>query len=372
MVTLLAACGHERATAPTASDDGGAATDAGTGAASMLGSLVMLDVPTYDESGQSVHPDIVAFDTAWHGSPYWLVMTPYPFGNPGFENPSVLVSPDGSQLAVPAATHNPVVPGLGLPAYNSDPDLLYDARFDDLVMSYRSVEDGYNVIHAMSTHDGAAWSDPVELFRVPNHQAVSQTITPPEDGHPPMMWYVDAGESGCRARSSRVIRRQGTTSVAELARTPWGEAVPTDLSQKGYVIWHMKVRYIPSLHEYWTLYAAFPNDGLGCSDDDLFFARSSNGTHWHTYSRPLLRHERRGWTAAALYRSSFLYDPAGDELRVWLSAADDSGAWHMGFARFHMASLLRQLAAPASARVPGDRADTPPARTSTRRWRTAP
>src|SRR5579884_2655894 len=38
----------------------------------------LMTIPTYDGSGQAVHPDVVAFDAPWHGAQYWLTMTPYP------------------------------------------------------------------------------------------------------------------------------------------------------------------------------------------------------------------------------------------------------------------------------------------------------
>lgn len=44
--------------------------------------LIQLD--TYDKSGQCCHPDIIIFDKK-----YWLVCTPYPYGMEDYENPCV-------------------------------------------------------------------------------------------------------------------------------------------------------------------------------------------------------------------------------------------------------------------------------------------
>jgi hypothetical protein len=74
----------------------------------------------------------------------------------------------------------------------------------------------------------------------------------------------------------------------------------------------------------------------------------------------VLRHEDRAWTAAAIYRSSFLYDPSTDELRVWLSARGSDQKWRLGFAHFRYARLVAELSTasqsaaprPASARIP--------------------
>src|ERR1051325_5386212 len=39
---------------------------------------VQLTSPTYENSGESVHPDVVEFPYWWNGWRYWLTMTPYP------------------------------------------------------------------------------------------------------------------------------------------------------------------------------------------------------------------------------------------------------------------------------------------------------
>jgi hypothetical protein len=91
------------------------------------------------------------------------------------------------------------------------------------------------------------------------------------------------------------------------------------------------------------LISAFPEKGNGCKTDDLFFARSADGTHWKAYEEPVLRHEEREWTAAAVYRSSFYYDATQDELRLWISARGMNGAWRIGFARARFTELLAAL-----------------------------
>ena len=363
----LGACAHGDSTptapnAPSTPDVAEAATGAFAKAPEML------SVPTYDLSGQSVHPDVVEFGAAWHGAPYWLTMTPYPDGRPAFENPSVLTSDDGTALDVPQGVMNPLVGAPGLPSYNSDPDLAYDAAFDRLVMSYRVVHDGLNTIMVTSSADGDAWDRPHIAFEEPAHSAVSQSMTPAVDGHPPMAWYVDAGPAGCGAAATRVMMRQGASDVARLDATDWSPSTQTVFDQAKRVIWHLKVRYVPAFHEYWAIYVAYAPGGTTCTDDDLFFARSSDGVVWTTYARPVLRHELRSWTAGALYRGSFLYDPSSDELRVWFSSRDQAGAWHMGYAAFHFSALIKQLSAPAHSRTPPDASNAPPVRTAHQVW----
>ena len=166
------------------------------------------------------------------------------------------------------------------------------------------------------------------------------------------------------------MMRRASSSDVRLDSADWQSGVETDLAQPGYVVWHMKVEFVPSKNEYWALYVAYPADGRSCKDDDLFMARSKDGVHWLTYTRAVLRHERRRWTAGALYRSSFVYDPQTDALRVWLSAVDAKQAWHLGYAQFRLASLFAHLA--VSGRRKNDVSAAPPVRTAGADWRIAP
>ena len=304
---------------------------------------VPLVVPTYEGTGQSVHPDIVAFQEEWNGARYWMTMTPYPGGDVRFENPSLLVSGDGFALAVPTGVTNPLIPSPGYPAYNSDPDLTYDHRHGELVMSYRVVRDGSNIIKVVTSRDGRTWTTPHIAFSERSHSAVSQTMVPPTSVAPAMVWYVDAGTAGCKARSTRVLMRRAITTTGSLEAAEWSASTVTDMAQPGYNIWHLKVRYVPSRREYWALVVAYPADGNGCGGDDLFLARSKDGVHWSGFRQPVLNHADRAWTRSALYRGSFLYDPAADQLSMWFSARGEAGMWRMGYARFRYRDLTSQL-----------------------------
>ena len=66
-----------------------------------------LITPTYDGSGEAVHPDILFFPNGWRGWEYWLVITPYPGDDTSKENPSILVSHDGITWREPAASPIP-------------------------------------------------------------------------------------------------------------------------------------------------------------------------------------------------------------------------------------------------------------------------
>ena len=59
------------------------------------GTLQEMDLSTYDLSSEVVHPDVLA-RAGQFGSPwYWMAITPYPDGNPFYENPSIYRSING-------------------------------------------------------------------------------------------------------------------------------------------------------------------------------------------------------------------------------------------------------------------------------------
>ena len=112
--------------------------------------LIHIETPTYDRSGQSVHPSVTDFKTeygleSWGGFRYWMALTPYPNFNSAFENPSLLVSQDGSKWNNPPGVKSPLVPkpfGLINRNYNSDPDLVYDPDQNTLILYWREYSDG--------------------------------------------------------------------------------------------------------------------------------------------------------------------------------------------------------------------------------------
>jgi hypothetical protein len=82
-----------------------------------------LAIPTYEGSGQAVHPDIL-YDMRSDKLDFILTFTPYPFSNDKYENPSILVSSDGLRFFEEFPHINPLVQA---PAFdhNNDPDIFF-------------------------------------------------------------------------------------------------------------------------------------------------------------------------------------------------------------------------------------------------------
>lgn len=302
-----------------------------------LETLCAVPLPTYDGSGQLVHPDVAVFPDGFAGHDFWLAATPYPNGNANLENPSVFTD-DERRWTVPPHVSNPLVAAPPSPAHNSDPDLVFDPSSNRLRLYYRLTEDDADDIRMQSTADGEHWSDPVSVVSARGIAIVSPAVVRAQDGTW-TMWSVNAVAGGCQAQSTVVERRTSTDGVH------WSNATAVNLVQPGFVPWHLDAQYIPSKREYWMLFAAYPQ-GAGCAATDLFFAKSVDGVAWQTYRAPLVARIDYPAYSNAVYRSTFYYDADNDAVRLWLSGAvlsDQKWVWTLSTSRWGMSELLAHV-----------------------------
>lgn len=295
----------------------------------------LITVPTYEGSGQAVHPDVVVFDQPWRGATHWMAVTPYPFGNAYHENPSVLAGDDGLRWATPDGGPDPVIPAPPS-GYNSDPDLVYDAAHDRLVLLWREVS-ARNVIRATASSDGRSWSPPVVVTSAPNHRALSPAVVI-RDGRP-LLWYVDAGGAGCTADRSVLKLRRGESMSALLPSAPdagWSPEIAASLTIPGQVVWHLDVAHLARRAELWAVVHAFP-PSVGCGAGDLYLARSRDGVTWTAEPEPFLRAADQEWSRASLYRTSLVPDEERGVLRLWISARSGTGRWSVGYMELELA-----------------------------------
>jgi hypothetical protein len=220
-----------------------------------------------------------------------MAITPYPYGDPSRENPSLFVSDTGVSWAVPTAATNPVVqPGAG--GYLSDPALVYDYATHQLRMYYREVVGGENVIRFVTTADGISWSAPQETVRVPSHGLISPSVVR-RSATSWLMWSINAGPQGC------------TTKVT--------------LDQAGGYPWHIDVKWVAPLQEYWAIYnLKTPGN---CVTPAVYLATSTDGVMWRTYRQPVIQRGAIDAFADIVYRSSFVYTKSDDMVTLYFSGA---------------------------------------------------
>jgi len=296
-----------------------------------------LNTPTYDGSGEVVHPSIVYFPDSWNNYKYWMAMTPYPDGNNKYENPSILVSDDGIKWIVPNGLANPVVERLKY-GYNADPDILYNPDTDELWIYYiesitRRKYQRYSLKYLKSS-DGINWSSPGIIFEYEPVQMVSPSIIYKDSKY--VMWSVNSGEEGWQSNRNFVEMRCSTDGINW---TPPGKVF---LFQKGYIVWHIDVLYNPAFNEYWMLVAAYPV-GMNALYTRLFFVKSKDGIFWDALDKPIIDCIYKDkWDSQCIYRSTFIYDELTDNVKIWYSAYDNFD-WHIGYIKFEYMLFYQKI-----------------------------
>lgn len=284
----------------------------------------LIPVPTYEGSGQAVHPDIATRSGSDH-LPLLMAFTPYPFGDAAVEDPSLVESTNGRHWRVPVGVVNPVVRPVS--GHLSDPDLVFDPADGVLHLYYREVTGGRNLIRHLTSPDGVEWQGGATVLNLPSHAAVSPAVVRAGHDEDWSMWTVNSGSAGCSARSSSVeLRRSGNGAE-------WSGPVLTDMAQPGQVIWHVDVQWLPQRGEYWALYNSYPVGGT-CVTRALFLARSTDGVHWDMPQLPLLVAGHAPALRDVVYRSTFRLSPDGQWVELLVSgAAFEQGRYHWRIGR---------------------------------------
>jgi hypothetical protein len=307
--------------------DGAATVDFAADAAIARGPMsapLALSLTTPDGSGQTVHPDFVAMSSAWPFAHQYLLMTPYPEGNAGFENPSIFAEMAPGTWTPPPGVTNPIAkPQHG---YLSDPDAVFVPETNELWVYYREVH-ARNEIYVVRSKDGVTYTSPRLVASALNHDLVSPAVVRrgPDDW---MMWSVRSG-IGCNAASTSVELRRSTNGL------DWSAPQKVSLDQGGGVSpWHIEVQWIPSRNEFW---AVFNGKTAGmCTTAALFLATSLDGVTWRTFPSPILTRGASRELADVVYRSTFNYDEQADAIDFWYSGARyETGAylWHTAYQR---------------------------------------
>lgn len=154
-----------------------------------------LKIPTYDGSGQAVHPDVVYIPEGFKGYKYWMAMTPYKNGDASFENPSILASNDGVNFVIPNGLTNPIIQKpTGAGNHNSDTELVF--HNNKLYLYYReTIKDTSPIKHTIyliTSSDGINWSVPQKILE--DTSGKSDGLMSPSvivDNGTWKMWLVD-------------------------------------------------------------------------------------------------------------------------------------------------------------------------------------
>ena len=294
----------------------------------------VLSIPTYEGSGQVVHPDYASTPAGIFGTAYHLAITPYPRGDATQENPSLFAGARLDLWNLESGAPNPVV--LPQTGYLSDPDLVYEPDARELWLYYRQVTGG-NIVHLLRSADGIHWTEPVEVARAPSHDLVSPSVVRRGAGDW-WMWSVNSGPTGCGAATTTVELRRSTDGIA------WSDPETTDLTGGELWPWHIDVEWVASRAEFWAVYNVKSNGG--CTTPGVFLATSPDGVAWHRLEQPVIVKGRIPEFQDIVYRTTFAYDPLTDAVTFWYSGARYDGGsyvWSAAVERRHRRELFADL-----------------------------
>ena len=288
---------------------------------------------TFDGSGETVHPDWAL--APWN-FPQHLAITPYPNGNANLELPSLFGSHLGIDWILSPGAPNPVVkaPPSG---HMSDPDIVWNPESNELYLYYRQAADR-NLIWLVRSTDGIRWTTPVLVVSTPNHEVLSPSVVRRASGDW-WMWSVNGDTEGCSAATAWLEVRRSSDGIS------WGGPTRITLSHDGLYPWHVEVQWIPSREEFWALYNAKRSGS--CTTPALFLATSGDGTTFVPIRRPVVAKGEHPAFKDIVYRSTFSYDPAADDLRLWVSGAryeESRWTWSTFLIRKHRTGLFNPLA----------------------------
>lgn len=330
--------------APSASNAGatfelhdGFETPFSLGKTAMANPKTYLKTPTYDGSGQAIHPDIVHFPKGWSGYTHWMAMTPYPGGKDPWENPSLLASNDGVTWVAPVGLPAPLY---GKPPcdHNSDTDLVYNPDTDELWIYWLDTRRASRCAgHKGKPYYNHNWVMLVRVGRAGGKWSVSK---------PTVTLDQDLGKESLELSPS-VVRRgkgqwylwttNGSTKVYRYKSSDgkvWTGKQQVNITRN---VWHLNVSHVAAKKQYWML-SDYPSAGGA-----LHWSTSTDGLKWTTHTTAVLSSRPGAWDAN-LYRGCFLYDDATDLLRLWYSAyTTGPTVWHTGLAQGSYAGFLASL-----------------------------
>ncbi len=276
-------------------------------------------IPTYDTSGQAIHPSVydAGNGNTWNGYRYWMAFTPFPNSNDDYENPSIVASADGAAWEVPAGLTNPITAFPGGALFNADTELVHGQDGKLYCFYMECNPNNYNKGFVKSSTDGINWSAATELFSMSYMAFVSPSIA--WDGSQYVMWYVDAVASPYKMYRRTCSTPDGTWSSPTLCTMPIPEGQNKDL-------WHLAVNLVDGTYYCWMDLCLTASQG---STTILWMYRSSDGLIWKPDTTILLGPSAAaGWDNSQIYRACAVWN--GTNFDLWYSAKQSGGVWKTG------------------------------------------
>lgn len=304
----------------------------------LVSDVKKLVIPTYDGSGEGVHPSVVYIPKGWNGYKYWMAFTPYYNGNNDYENPSVVASNNGDEWVVPDGLTNPIVPAFEGTDWNFDPELIYDGT--NLIMYWGDSTGKY---YRKTSSNGTTWGASEEVTITGEGIAawnapgiVRESATSWKAWSIPTV-SVNNVNPGCIVL---FISSDGINWTVKNVLT-------TNMTLNN---WHLSV--FGDDVGYHFLVSAYPK-GKTNGDCNLYYGYSEDGLENIVFqSEPILSTEIANWTNGEIYRSCFA---RGDNQSLYLyfsarQAIGTGSTWGMGRVKVKLNNPLGLISALISKR----------------------
>jgi len=293
-----------------------------------------LTIPTYEGSGQAVHPSVVNIPNKFGGYQFWMAFTPYPNTNDDYENPSIVASVDGITWVVPTGLTNPVIPpppNLENGGHCSDPYLLFDDT--KLIVYYMMSETSSDVddVYRTTSVDGKTWTEPVACSFATDgtlEPVITLAYSPSIVRKSATLWelFYVSGRYMYKAKSSDGIAWSHPKQVAH------------NMPDASY-LWHSSVNFDES--GYSCLVATWRTNGT-VEDTQLYFGTSRDGLLWIFDTVPCLtKYDSLDWMNRQIYKSSLVQ--IDDMFRIYFSASTTDGKWYIGYVDAVKNNITRKL-----------------------------
>lgn len=282
----------------------------------------MLFIPTYDGSGQAMHPKVLYFSQKWNGWTYWMAYTPYPKTIDDYENPSIVVSQDGIHWRVPPKLINPVIPAprdVKAGGHNSDPHLVMRNNIMELWYRYNPgkgcelTNNSISSIYRVTSRDGVNWSSPELIFKSYLNGKKYYFFSPAvlyENGKY-KLWFASGNGAVIYTESKDCIK--------------WSDPVSIAMSVPGFCPWHLDV--IHSNSNYEMVFCAYPKGQASKDVQSLFYANSVDGLTWSNIKQILKPYSgTKRMDNQQIYRSSLVI--VNNMYRLYYSAMNNKYSWH--------------------------------------------
>lgn len=257
-----------------------------------------LDIKSAYGDTQGYHPKVLNFKEKWNGYKYWMIFSPYPYGNDKYENPNLVVSNDLINWKEPKGFKNPVEDA---PKnyehgyiYNSDPHIVYNSDKDQIELYYRFVNDREDkmILYRQISKDGIDWSKKEAI--ITTKRSKNDIISPAiiyEDGKY-KMWYIE------RDRTLKYTESEDGKKFGKTRDIKLSYPLPKLTN------WHLDVIKTEKGYEMITVAYKSWKDR---NSMNLYYFQSEDNVNY-SEGKIILRPSLISWDNRGIYRSSFIYE----------------------------------------------------------------